>query len=157
MMIGVGTRRKIWGSTMDNLKTYLAPLARLLMSSLFIWAGVGKLMDPGATAKYFASVNVPIPEVAVWVVLIVELVAGIALLVGFKARWAGAVLAIFCLITAFGVHLVGAMAIQVHDNETFFAHLAQMQHFYKNLVMAGGLLYVVVFGAGGLSVDGEKG
>jgi uncharacterized membrane protein YphA (DoxX/SURF4 family) len=39
---------------MDNLKGYLAPLGRLLMSSLFIWAGYHKLINPGGTAQYFA-------------------------------------------------------------------------------------------------------
>ena len=40
---------------MDNLKGYLAPLGRLLMSSLFIWAGYHKLINPGGTAQYFAE------------------------------------------------------------------------------------------------------
>ena len=31
-----------------------------------------------------------------------------------------------------------------------------MINFYKNLVMAGGFLYVVAYGAGGMSIDGEK-
>jgi putative oxidoreductase len=128
---------------MDNLKTYLAPIARLLMSSAFIWAGVGKLRDPGGTAKYFDSLHVPIPEVAVWVIIVVELIGGIALLVGFKARWAAAVLALFCLITAFAIHLPAGDYVN-------------MVNFYKNLVMAGGLLYVVTYGAGGISFDGAK-
>jgi putative oxidoreductase len=125
---------------MDNLKTYLAPLGRLLMSSLFIWAGVGKLRNPGGTAQYFANVHIPVPDVAVWIVIIIELLGGIAILVGFKSRWVAAVLAIFCLITAFGVHL------PVGDTPN-------MVNFYKNLVMAGGFLYIVAYGPGGLSID----
>jgi putative oxidoreductase len=109
---------------MDNLKTYLAPLGRLLMSSLFIWAGVGKLRNPGGTAQYFANVHIPVPDVTVWIVIIIEL-------------------AIFCLITAFGVHL------PVGDTPN-------MVNFYKNLVMAGGFLYIVAYGPGGLSIDGDK-
>jgi len=128
---------------MDNLKTYLAPLGRLLMSSLFIWAGYGKLMNPSGTAQYFEHVHIPVPSVAVWVVIIIELIGGLALLVGFKARWVAAVLAIFCLITGFGVHL------PVGD-------YPNMINFYKNLTMAGGFLYVVAYGAGALSIDGEK-
>ncbi|MGA3307725.1 MAG: DoxX family protein [Xanthobacteraceae bacterium] len=126
---------------MDSLKYVLAPLGRLLMSSLFIWAGIGKLMNPGGTAQYFASVHVPAPEVAVWVVVIFEIVVGLAILVGFKTRWAAALLAIFCLITALGVHLPAG-------------DLANMTAFYKNLVMAGGFFYVVAYGAGAISIDG---
>lgn len=128
---------------MDSLKTYLTPLGRLLMSSLFIWAGIGKLMNPGGAAQYFASAHIPVPSVTVWVVIIIEVIGGIAILVGFKARWVAAVLAIFCLITAFAVHLP-------------LGDYPNMINFYKNLVMAGGFLYVVTYGAGGLSVDGEK-
>ncbi len=125
---------------MENLRSYLAPLGRLLMSSLFIWAGYGKLMNSGGTAQYFEHAHIPVPNVAVWVVVVIELIGGLAILVGFKTRWVAAVLAIFCLITGFGVHL------PVGDTPN-------MVNFYKNLVMAGGFLYVVAYGPGRLSID----
>jgi putative oxidoreductase len=125
---------------MENAKTYLVPLGRLLMSSLFIWAGFGKLMNPGGTAQYFASYHLPVPDVLVWIVIIIELIGGLMILVGFQTRWVALVLAIFCLITGFGIHLPTG-------------DMANMTHFYKNMVMAGGFLYVFVYGAGVLSVD----
>ena len=121
-------------------KAFLLPLARLLMSSLFIWDGIGQLRDPGGTAQYFASVHVPAPDIAVWVSIPVHLLAGLAILVGYKTRWAAAVLLLLCLGTAFGVHLPAG------DTEN-------MINFYKNLVMAGGFLYVINFGAGAISFD----
>ena len=127
---------------MHGLKTYLPPLARFLMSSLFVWEGVLQLRNPGGTAQYFASVHVPVPDIAIWISIAIHLLGGLAILVGFKTRWAAAVLALFCLGTAFGVHLPAGDA----DN---------MIHFYKNLVMAGGFLYVVAYGAGGMSIDRE--
>jgi len=133
---------------MEKVCSYLPPLGRLLLSSIFIWAGYAKLMNPGQTAQYFASDGVPAPGLMVWVAIVVELVGGLAILVGFKTRWAAGILAIWCLITGFAVHLATGMhsadAVVATDN---------MIHFYKNLVMAGGLLYVVAFGAGALSVD----
>jgi putative oxidoreductase len=129
---------------MAGLKTYLPPFARFLMSSLFIWEGILQLRNPSGTAGYFASVHVPAPDVSVWLSIAIHLFGGLAILVGFKTRWAAAVLALFCLGTAFGVHL------PVGDTEN-------MIHFYKNLVMAGGFLYVVSFGAGGMSIDKETG
>jgi putative oxidoreductase len=128
---------------MDNLKPYLAPLGRLLMSSLFLWSGIHKLRNPGGTAQYFANAHIPAPDVLVWVAIVIEVIGGLAILLGFKTRWAAAVLAIFCLFTAFAVHLPAGDA-------------GNMVHFYKNLVMAGGFLYVVAYGAGGMSIDGEK-
>ena len=125
-----------------NMKTYLLPLARVLMSSLFIWDGVLQLRNPVGTAQYFASVHVPVPDVAVWVSIAIHLLGGLALLAGVKTRWAAALLILLCLGTAFGVHL------PVGDQ-------ANMINFYKNLVMTGGLLYVVAYGAGSMSVDKE--
>ena len=55
-------------------------------------------------------------------------------------RWAAALLILLCLGTAFGVHLP---AVDV-DN---------MTNFYKNLVMAGGFLYVIAFGRGAFAFD----
>jgi len=123
-------------------KALLLLLARVLMSSLFVWDGVLQLRDPGGTAQYFASVHVPAPNIAVWISMLIHLVGGLAVLVGFYSRWAAALLALVCLGTAFGVHLPAG-------------DLDNMIHFYKNLVMTGGLLYVVVFGPGRLSIDRE--
>jgi len=128
---------------MDNLKPYLAPLGRLLMSSLFLWSGIHKLRNPGGTAQYFANAHIPAPDVLVWVAIVIEVIGGLAILLGFKTRWVAAVLAIFCLVTAFAVHLPAGDA-------------GNMINFYKNLVMAGGFLYAVAYGAGGMSIDGEK-
>ena len=61
--------------------------------------------------------------------------------VGFKIRWAAGALVVFCLGTAFGVHLAAG-------------DFNNMIHFYKNLVMAGGFLYVMTYGAGAMSIDG---
>ena len=126
----------------QNSGAFLLPLARLLMSSLFIWDGIVMLRNPSGTAQYFASVHVPAPDLAVWPAIPVHLFGGLALLVGFYTRWAAALLALVCLVTAFGVHL--PMGDQ-----------ANMINFYKNLGMTGGFLYVIVYGAGGMSVDRE--
>lgn len=115
------------------------------MSSLFIWSGIGYLRNLSGTTQAFAGhYHVPVPSVAVWVAIVVEIVGGLAILLGFKTRWAAAVLAIWCLITGFAIHLPAA-------------DRANMINFYKNLVMAGGFLYVMAYGAGGISIDREKG
>ena len=123
-----------------NGKAFLAPLARLLMSSLFIWDGIVMVRNPRGTAQYFASVHVPAPDVVVWPEIPVHLLGGLALLVGFYTRWAAALLALVCLGTAFGVHLPAGDP-------------ANMINFYKNLVMTGEFLYVIAFGPGALSFD----
>lgn len=132
---------------MDNLRNYAVPLGRLLMASCFIWAGYTKLFvfGPAGTVQFLTKVGAPMPELAVWVAIVVELVGGILILIGFQTRWVALVLAIWCLFTAFGFHLPATAAM--HD----------MNSFYKNLVMAGGFLYVFAFGAGMWSVDRSMG
>jgi putative oxidoreductase len=86
-----------------NGKVFLLPLARLLMSSLFIQDGIGQLLNPGGTAQYFASVHVPTPDIAVWLSIPIHLLGGLALLAGFYSRWAATLLALVCVGTALGV------------------------------------------------------
>ena len=129
---------------MHTSKHYALALGRVLLSSVFIWQGILQLADPGASAKYFASVHVPYPDIAIWLSILINFGAGLALLVGFKTHWVAGVLALLSLGTAFGVHL------QAGDP-------ANMFHFYKNITIAGGLMYVMVFGPGGISVDEAMG
>lgn len=133
---------------MDRTHAYLLAFGRLLLSGLFIWAGYGKLKAPSEVVQYFAKAGVPFPGLVVWVAILIELVGGIAFLVGFKTRWVAALLAIWCVVTGFAVHLVAGVsspdAMVAGDN---------MIHFYKNLAIAGGLLFVIVHGAGQVSMD----
>ena len=121
-------------------KDYLPALARILLCSLFIWDGVMQLRDPAGTVDYFTSLAIPMPQIAVWVSIAVHLIGGIGILVGLMTRWAAALLILLCLGTAFGVHLPAG-------------DMENMTHFYKNLVMAGGLLYVIAFGPGAFAFD----
>jgi putative oxidoreductase len=124
------------------MRAFLLLLARLLMSSLFVWDGIVQLRNPRGTAQYFAHVHVPAPAVAVWISIPVHLLGGLALLAGFYSRWAAALLALVCLGTAFAVHLPAG-------------DQGNMIQFYKNLVMIGGFLYVIALGPGSLSFDRE--
>jgi DoxX len=67
---------------MNEKLTFLA--ARAAISALFLWSGVGKLVALGGTAEYVASAGVPLPWIAVWGAVIVELGFGTALLVGYR-------------------------------------------------------------------------
>lgn len=123
-----------------NGTRYLPALGRLLIGLPFAMSGLGKLGAMGPTTDYIRSVGLPMPSVALIVSIIVELGGGLLLIAGFKTRPVAAVLAIFCFATA----------ISFHHN---FADQNQMIHFLKNVMMAGGLLQIVAFGAGALSID----
>ena len=134
------TTHSTTSTTAHAAKDYLPALARLLLCGLFIWDGVLQLRDPAGTVNYFTSLNIPSPNIAVWVSITVHLLGGTAILVGFMTRWAAALLVLLCLGTAFGVHLPAG-------------DMENMTHFYKNLVMAGGFLYVIAFGPGAFAFD----
>ncbi len=133
---------------MGKITDYLPVVGRLLLCSLFVWAGYAKLVDPGGTTQYFIAAGVPAPALMVWVAIVIELLGGLCLLVGFQARWVGFVLAVWSVITGVAVHLSAGL----HSADAMVAY-DNMIHFYKNLGLAGGMLYVAAFGAGPVSID----
>lgn len=118
-------------------------LARILLAFMFILAGFGKIADIGGTAGYIASFGLPAPTLLAVLVGLVELVGGLAVLVGYRTRIAAYALAAFCAATALVAH-------------TDFSDMMQIINFQKNLAMAGGFLALAVAGAGTLSLDGRK-
>lgn len=117
-----------------------ALVGRLLLAYMFIVAGWGKIGGFEGTVGYIASKGLPLPNVLAMATIALELVAGIALAVGFKARWAALALAIFTVLASVIFHAYWAMpADQVR---------VQTLMFNKNLAITGGLLMVFAFGPG---------
>ena len=134
---------------MNAISNPMALIGRVLLAWLFIPAGWGKLGAGFAgTAGYVASKGLPMPEVMAAAAIAVELIAGIALLIGFKTRWAALLLALFTLMAAVLFHNYWAMpAEQV---------MVQTLMFNKNLAIVGGLLVVAALGGGALGLDGRR-
>jgi putative oxidoreductase len=120
-----------------------AAFGRVLLSVLFLMSGFQKLAGYGGTVGYMGSVGLPFPELAAVVAILVECVGGILLVIGYQARLAGLVLALWCVATGLVAH-------------SQFADQNQMVHFLKNIAMAGGFLQLFAFGAGGWSVDARR-
>ncbi|MBS0451646.1 MAG: DoxX family protein [Proteobacteria bacterium] len=123
----------------------LALVGRVLVAYLFIPAGFGKLMGFAGTVGYISSVGMPMPAVAAVIAIIVELGAGIALLVGYKTRIAAIVLAVFTLVASFFFHAYWAAPEAMKMVATLL--------FNKNIAVVGGLLALAAFGPGRLSID----
>jgi len=123
-------------------------VGRILLSLVFLVIGYGKLMGVAGGAAYLAKLGFPMPNVMVWVAIAIELGGGILLLLGWKARWAASVLALFTLIAAFAAHRFWEVDPAQYGN--------QMNHFLKNLAIVGGMLFVAAVGPGALSVDGRR-
>jgi putative oxidoreductase len=123
-------------------------LGRILLAWLFIPAGWGKIAGFAGVTGYIASKGVPMPEVAAALAIAVELGLGILLLIGWQARWAALGLAVFVAVITPIFHNFWAVPEA--------QKMMQMQAFWKNWAVVGGLLFVHAFGPGGWSVDGRK-
>lgn len=117
-----------------------ALIARILLALLFLLAGIGKLTSAEATTGYIASVGLPMPEIVYYLTVAIEILGGLLLIVGFKARHVAAALGLFSIVAA---------AI-FHNN---FADQMQMTMFLKNLAIAGGMFMVAIDGPGRFSLD----
>ncbi len=130
---------------METIKRYGPLVARLLLAQIFLISGFGKIVGFEGTAQYIAAHGLPAAQLVTILTILVELGGGIALVVGWKARFAAAALFVFSLLAALIFHAFWAAP----------ADQAMMQqiNFLKNLAISGGMLYVVVYGSGPLSVE----
>ena len=130
---------------MNASKDWAALVGRILLAIVFIPAGFSKIGGFAGTAGYIASKGLPLPEVGAALAIAVEIVAGIALLVGWKARWAALVLAVFTLVASVFFHAFWSVPPE--------QHMTQYLMFMKNVGIVGGLLALYAFGPGRLAID----
>ncbi|WP_426413353.1 DoxX family protein [Bradyrhizobium ganzhouense] len=121
----------------------IAAIGRIVIAALFLMSGLGKLGAPVATQGYIATVGLPFPLLGYAVAILAEVGCGFLLLIGYRTSIVAALLAVFTLATA----------VFFHNN---FADQNQMIHFLKNIMIVGGLLQVVAFGAPALSLDARR-
>jgi putative oxidoreductase len=123
------------------------PLGRVLLALIFIMSGYGKITGwPGVVGAVEAK-GLPIPMLFGAGAILAELGGGLLVALGFKARLGALMLIIFTVVTTIVFH--NFWAYEGPDRQM------QMINFMKNLSMTGGLLLVLGFGAGPLSIDGE--
>ena len=132
----------------NSLQDTLALVGRILLAWLFVPAGFGKIAGFSGAVGYATSVGLPLPAVGVAVGLLIELVGGLMLLVGFMTRPAAVLLAFFTLVASFFFHAYWSLP----------ADQAMMQQlmFNKNIAISGGLLAFAAFGAGRWSLDAKR-
>ncbi len=105
---------------------WAAAFGRLMIATLFLLGGLGKIAAPAATQAYIASTGLPLPIAGYLIAVAVEIGGGLLLAAGYRTT------------------------LVAHNN---FADRNQMIHFFKNVAIAGGLFQVATFGAGSFSID----
>ena len=131
-----------------QLQNPLAFAGRLLLAALFLPAGIAKITGFAGTVGYIASVGLPAATLAALAAIFVEVVGGIALILGLGTRLAALALAFFTLVASFIFHAYWAVpADQAYVTELLL---------FKNIAVAGGLMVLAAWGAGGWSVDARR-
>lgn len=123
-------------------QNFIALIARVALSLIFILSGISKIADHAGTIAMINAAGLPFPELALLGGAAVELGCGATLIAGYRARLSAAILATYTIATA----------IFFHRN---MADPNQMIHFLKNISMMGGLLQIVAFGPGQISIGGK--
>jgi len=133
---------------MKKYENVLNLLGRIAIAALFLPAGLNKLMGVEGTTGYFTSLGLPAVAILVWVVIAIEVLGGVALILGYRTRLVAIALAVFTLLASIAGHAFWAAPVDA-------AFITQLL-FFKNIAVIGGLLVLASSGAGSISIDGRK-
>ncbi len=126
---------------MNQLQAFSALLGRLFLAMIFIQSGLSKMSDYAATQSYMDAMGVS--SALLPLVIALEVVGGIAIVIGFKARLVALAMAGFSLLSALLFH-------------TNFSDHTQTTMLMKNIAIAGGFLMIVAHGAGAYALDNRN-
>ena len=116
-------------------------IGRILISALFLISAFNKIFNLDGSMSWMEGFGVP--GFLIFPAIAIEIILPVLVIVGYHARIAAGILAIFCLSTAFIFHFD-------------FSDQTQFVSFLKNIGLAGGFLFIVANGTKDWSVDREK-
>ena len=116
-------------------------IGRLLISALFLISAYNKIFSLDGTMSWMEGYGVP--GLLIYPTIVLEIILPLFVIVGYKARTSSALLAIFCILTAFIFHFD-------------FSEQIQLILFLKNISLAGGFLFIVANGTKDWSIDRKK-
>lgn len=122
------------------MEKYIPLVARAFLAAIFLKSGFDKITGFSGTEQMMAGKGIPLTPLLLVGAIVFELLGGLSVLLGYKARWGAILLILFLIPTTLIFH-------------TDFAERMQMSQFLKNLALIGGLLMVYYAGAGPVSLD----
>jgi len=133
---------------MQDAINKFGPLAgRILLSLIFLLSGINKIGGFAGTAGWMTSKGMPMAEVLLAITIVIEIGASLMIIGGYKARLGAAALFLWMIPVTFAFHNFWAAADAAKQIE--------MIMFMKNLGLMGGMLYIMAFGSGPMSIDKE--
>ncbi len=127
---------------------YFATVGRILLGAFFLMGGLGKFADPNFALLQLEQTGVMYADKVVWLIAAIEVAGGAALLVGFGTRLAALLLAASAIFLSVMLTPFWTEA-QTYASPMFLT-------FVKSLMPVAGLLLVLGFGPGPLSVDANE-
>ena len=125
-----------------------ALLGRVLIALIFLRSAAGKIVAFSGTAGVMAAKGMPYAEQLLIAAIAIELLAGTALVFGYKVRLAAAALIVFLVPATLIFHNYWAAEPAQLVNQT--------NHFFKNVAILGALVFVLGVGAGAASLDNRR-
>lgn len=142
---------------MSSSQNALVLVARILLSFIFILSGYGKLADPAGTAGMISGAGLPAETALAYAAGAFELLAGLAILVGFQTKAAAWALAAFCVFTGLMFH-TGTVAVPGWPDAALgWINTLNGIMMMKNITLAGAYILLAAFGAGAYSLDARRG
>ncbi|MDC0179377.1 DoxX family protein [Candidatus Pelagibacter sp.] len=117
-------------------------VARVFISLIFLLSGINKIGNYEGTVGWMESIGMP--GILLIPAIILEIVAPMLIMIGYKVKISAALLSVFCVATAIIFH-------------SDFSDQMQFISFMKNIGLAGGFLFIVVNGAKDFSLDKKLG
>ena len=120
---------------------FLDFISRIFISSIFLLSGINKIFNYDATIGWMGGFG--IPGVLLVPVIFLEIFFPILIIIGYKSKLSATVLALFSILTAFMFH-------------SDFSNQMQVIAFFKNIGLAGGLLFLIINGTKGWALEKKK-
>jgi len=121
-------------------------VGRFLLGGYFILPGLQKIIQYQRMTDYMLAHSVPFTDILLPLTLVIQIAAGLAIIVGFKGKLAAFILAGLTLIISLYMHDFWNMVDGMERNH-------EMQNFVKNMAIMAGLLIINAQGTGGISID----
>jgi len=124
-------------------------VGRVLIGVIYVVSGVSKIMDYAGTAQYMASEKMPMIPVLEPAAIVVEIVFGLGIVLGYKARLSGLVLAAYSI--------VATVIFNHFWNMPAGPMQATVMHlFWSTIVMVGACLFIAGMGPGAFALENVK-
>ena len=137
------------GSFLDRIAasggSFFILLGRLALAAIFVPSGFGKLTHIDTFAHSLAARGVSMPGLMAVIAACVEFFGSIAVVLGFKTRYAALLMAGFTAFAAVIGHRFWQVAGPGHQDVYY--------HFMKNVAIIGGYLCLFAAGPGAIAID----